>query len=173
MKALTAELPYPGLEGIQESSESICIIAPAYAGRGSEMTATLQYVYQSIIFSGLKMQEISDTLLSIAIAEMEHLELLGKMILKMGAKPIYSERPPVPSRFYTTSYVGYSVQPQKMIADDIRGETEAIEGYTCMAEKLKDEQAAAIISRIILDEKVHLAQLKKIYKELVEGCTQD
>ena len=164
---LSAELPYPALNGIEKDEESVRILAPAYAAKEGELTATLQYIYQSFIFCSLSMAEYAKTLQAIAVAEMHHLDLLGRMILKMGAYPIYSACPPIPFNFYSASAVSYSVSPQKMIMDDIRAETEAIRCYERIAGRLKNEQAAAVISRIILDERLHLDAFKRILGELV------
>jgi len=54
-----------------------------------------------------------------------------------------------------------------MIEDDINGEREAIRDYERMLCKLKNEQAGAVISRIILDEQLHLETLKRMLDELV------
>ena len=49
-----------------------------------------------------------------------------------------------------------------MLEDDIIGERHAIAGYEKMLKSLKNEQVKAIISRIIEDERLHLATLEKI-----------
>ena len=41
MEGLKVDLPYPSVEGIGEDPRSVRIISPAYADRGSEMTAIL------------------------------------------------------------------------------------------------------------------------------------
>ena len=94
MKGLQVDLPYPSTEGLGEDVRSVKIISPAYADRGSEMTAVLQYVFQSVVFGALGMKKYSETLLSIAIAEMEHLEILGTILYEMGALPVFTSRPP-------------------------------------------------------------------------------
>ena len=53
-----------------------------------------------------------------------------------------------------------------MIEDDIMGEKYAIYGYEKMLCRLKDGTLKALIVRIIEDEKLHLAELKRILEEL-------
>jgi rubrerythrin len=53
-----------------------------------------------------------------------------------------------------------------MVEDDIIGEKQAISSYSKMLLQLKNEQVKAIIARILEDEKLHLATLNKILKEL-------
>ena len=56
-----------------------------------------------------------------------------------------------------------------MLMDDIRGETEAIRGYEAMLCRLKNERVAAVIERILLDEKLHLETLKGMLREETQG----
>ena len=71
-------------------------LSPAYAGRDGELTATLQYVYQSILLDGCGKQEEAKKLLHIAVEEMRHLEEIGGILERMqyiqyGAIPNFVE----------------------------------------------------------------------------------
>lgn len=165
MKALRADLPEPALP-TERSDENVKILSPAYAGPKSEMTAVLQYVYQSILFAAGGEKEIADTLLSIGIAEMDHLLLLGSAIEALGAKPIYTARPPRPFAWYSSAAVCYDSNPCRMIEADIAGERGAIADYERMLSCLDDEACIAIVERILADERIHLETLKKIARSL-------
>ena len=166
MFGLSVDSPYPSTEGVGQDRESVRIISPAYADRGSELTAILQYVYQAIVFSGLQMKQYSRLLMGIAVSEMHHLDILGDMLYQMGALPVFTSCPPRLFDFYSTAAVSYSSEPEKMIRDDIRGEQEAIRQYQSMLRRLRNEQIAAVISRIILDEELHLQTLQSIMSEI-------
>lgn len=166
-KKIIAELPYPSVDGLTTDLESVRIISPAYAAPGpAEMTATLTYTFQHFIFKKLGMEDIADTLEGISIAEMTHIDLLGSMIIYMGVTPIYTANPMRYTNFYSANNVNYTTNPQKMIIDDIADEFAAIDLYKCMIAKLKNEQVAAVLARIILDEKTHIEVLKQILKEI-------
>lgn len=169
MQGLSVDQQYPSIDGLEKDRQSVRIISPAYADRGSELTAILQYVYQSVVFSGLQMKQYSRLLAEIGVAEMHHMELLGEMLLQLGAKPVYTSRPPHLFDFYSTGAVNYTVLPEEMIRADIRGETEAIRTYREMVCRLQNEKVAAVISRIILDEELHLSTLHGILDEMT-GC---
>ena len=94
--------------------------------------------------------------------EMEHIQMLGRLISKLGAKPVFSYFPPYPIRFFTARSVSYSTSPKKMIADSIVGEQYAIDGYSRMIAKLSDEKVRAVIARIRMDEIEHLKTLQGI-----------
>lgn len=167
MYGLSVDSPYPATEDLTADRESVRILSPAYADHGSELTAILQYVYHSIVFSGLRQKQYARLLLEIAIAEMHHLDLLGGMLYQMGALPVFTSRPPRLFDFYSTAAVSYSHEPERMIRDDIRGEKEAICQYQSMLRRLHNEKVVAVISRIILDEELHLATLNSILSEII------
>ncbi len=165
-KTCALDIPYPSLEGIRENAAALKIISPAYAGDEGELTAVLQYIYQHILFDNMGCKDYASTLIKVAITEMKHLEILGSLILKLGAAPVYSYLPPYPINYYSARAVSYSKSPQKMILDDIASEQYAIDAYTKILCRVKDEQIAAVIERIRMDEEEHLAAFKCILKEM-------
>ena len=156
------ELPYPSTKYITRDERSAKIISPAYASRDSELTAILLYSYQHIIFENKEMEEEAETLSHISMDEMRHIELLGETLLALGVIPIYTERPPCKMNFYSTQFVPYSIVTQKMLMDDLRGEMTAIQMYKDMLSKLDNDNVAAIIERILLDEKSHYAEFARL-----------
>lgn len=100
--------------------------------------------------------------MSIALAEMKHLHILGDAMEKLGVKPLYVQYPNSKT-YYDTSIVSKATTPQKMLMDDIQGEMNAIAEYDKMLFVLKNEDVAAIIQRINLDEHLHLASLKEMF----------
>ena len=169
MYGLSVDLPYPAVENFESNRENVRILSPAYADRESELTAILQYIYHANVFSGLKMKQYSRLLMEIAVSEMHHLDMLGNMLYQMGALPVFTSCPPRLFDFYSTAAVSYSCEPEKMIRDDIRGEQEAIRQYQSMLRRLRNESVSAVISRIILDEELHLRTLQSIMSEIT-GC---
>ncbi len=166
IEPIKANLPYPSLDDIEPDLEAARIIAPAYASvYTSEVSASFQYVYHHFFFDKLKMDEFAYILENIAIAEMIHIEILGKLLLQLGVDPIFSCNPPQ-RNFYNTSMIAYSKTPQKMLMDDINAEMRAIKDYSHMVSRLKNERVAAVIQRIILDEQLHLEEFKKLLAKL-------
>jgi len=166
MEPIIVKLPYPSVDGITPDKQAAAIISPAYAGLYSELTAILQYTYQDINFDYQKMDEYAMLLEQISLAEMIHFELLGKMLIRLGVVPVMSQVPPYKQNFFNTSTVSYATNPQKMLIDSIAGEMEAIRGYQDMLKKLTNEQVAAVIKRILLDEMLHLEELREALENL-------
>lgn len=161
-------LPYPKFSGIGEDYRSAAIISPAYAGMHGELNAVLQYIFHSFYFEKAGMNEAADVMIGIAISEMKHLDLLGSLLLELGVQPIFTTLPPRRCNFYNTSAIHYSQTPQRMLMDDITGELAAIEEYTQMLDQLTNEAAGALISRIRLDEELHVKVLKEQLEKLTE-----
>lgn len=164
------DLPYPSLDNIKPDGISAKIISPAYSGQESELTAVMQYMYHHFYFEDID-EEIASGLIKISLAEMEHFEILGKLLLKLGVDPVYTWCPPLKWNFYNTSGVSYTKTPQKMLMDDITGELLAIKEYEKMLSCLRSEEVSAVISRIILDEQLHVKILKE-YLEKINKNTQ-
>lgn len=141
-------------------------ISPAYAGREGELTAILQYVYQSILLDGCGKSEEAKKLLHIAVEEMHHLEQIGSLLVTCGVPPIYTSCPPYPVGYYSASNVDYVKPYPQMLAADICAEKEAIAFYSHVLECVKDEQVCAVITKIRADEERHLRILHDLQAAL-------
>ncbi len=160
MKPLICDLPYPSTDNLTTDIRSGQIISFAYASLYGEITATLQYLYHEIYFQDFS-QNDADTLMSIALAEMKHVKILGHAMKKLGVNPRYVQYPNS-KLCYDTSTVSTATTPQKMLMDDIQGEMNAIAEYNKMLFALKNEDVSAIIQRINMDEQLHLETLKQM-----------
>lgn len=161
-KPLIVDAPYPSLDSLCPDPCSARIISAAYATPSGELNAILQYIYHSFNFAHCGNKAVAETLVGIALAEMKHLDLLGEALINLGASPVYTFQPPAQFNFYSTKFVAYSRSLVNMIEDDIMGEKYAIYGYEKMLCRLKNGTLKALIVRIIDDEKLHLAELKRI-----------
>lgn len=163
---LKAEKVYPSLDGITEDYKTLRVISPAYAGGKGELTAVLQYVYQSVLLERLQKTEMSKKILGIAINEMRHLELLGSAITRLGAPPAFTACLPYPVGFYSASSVNYVKTPCGMLEADIKAETDAIAEYRRILTCISNAALAALIERIIEDEELHLSAFRSMKEEL-------
>ncbi len=165
-KPLIADKAYPTTDGISHDCRALRIISPAYASSTGEINAILQYNYHAVMFVGRGLDEYAELLDSIAVAEMIHLKLLGKLILALGAQPVYTALPPAGFNFYSTKFVAYSRSLKNMIEDDIISERHAIMSYAYMLDRLRNDRVSEIISRILEDEKLHLKSLTELLNKI-------
>lgn len=168
MGPMTEDIPFPSMSGIVADRRVADIISPAYAAPGSELVAILQYVYHMQYFEAEGMNDVAHTYHRIFVAEMMHLDILGKMLIKLGVDPVYVCRPPLRQNFFTSSWVSYSKAPKQMLLDDINGEMRAIADYRLMITRLGGNTVGEMISRIVMDEEMHLKALKEIYTKIAQ-----
>ena len=152
LSQVKCDLPYPEVNVAKDLSEARLIL-PNYAGRDSETTAILTYVYQSYMTADLKkiLEEIS-------IVEMTHHEMLGEAIVKLGGYPIIGS-----GCFWNGSFINYTSNPKVYLKNNIDGEKLAIKNYEKTILALNQRDLKLLLERIILDEEVHI----KIFEELL------
>ena len=165
-QAYHVDLPYPKLDQLQPDLCAAEIIAPAYASMSSELGAILQYLYHHFQYTERGMEKYATAMEDIAISEMTHFDLLGTALIRLGVDPVFTARPPRRYDYFNTSRIAYSTYPQKMLLDDIQGERMAIAQYEDMICHLRNEEVAALIQRIVMDERLHVQILSGLLEEL-------
>jgi bacterioferritin len=106
--------------------------------------------------------------MGIAFSEMHHLEILGEVLLQAGIEPIYAEYLPFGCNFYKSDVVSYSKTAGKMLLDDISGELVAIDSYEKAILSIANEEVKAVLTRIKLDEELHVKVLKERLEKYCE-----
>ncbi len=156
----------PLLEEIKEDYRSLRVVSPAYAGGRGELTAILQYVYQSVLLGQTGREREAKVLMKIAADEMRHLELLGSAITRLGAPPVFTNCPPYPVGYYSASCVNYAKNLEAMICVDVQSERTAIAEYGRMLAALDNPPLETLIRMILGDEEEHLKILEDMQKGL-------
>ena len=152
-----ADLPYPEIGTLQPSEYEVRLIMPAYGGRGSETTAALSYMYQYYVLDE-KYKEIATVLEQIAMTEMYHHEILGKLVVGFGGTPYYGAN----RGFWQGGFVNYTRLPKEILSVDVTSEKDAIRLYREIAARTKSDTVKACVERIILDEEVHIGTLNEL-----------
>lgn len=168
VEVVRVNAPYPDLSDIKPNLRSAKIISKAYAGQHGELAAILQYTFHDINASYQNYDEVASLLKGISISEMQHLEMLGEALIRLGVTPIFSNTPPLRNNFFSTKNLSYSTQVVQMLKDDIIGEKNAIKDYQDMLDVLDDQQVAALIQRIKIDEELHVARLEEMLQHVLE-----
>ncbi len=160
MEESLLSLEYPLVEG-DLCRDDVLALMEAYSGKNGECTAILQYAYQNYIFDG-KYETVAKTLEKISVQEMKHHSLLAKAIIKGGGDPIIAGR----FSFFSGAYVSYIKGLKNALKTDIAGEKTAIEIYEKIIEKTHNESLKNLLSRIVMDEEVHI----RILQGLLDEC---
>ena len=81
------KVPYPPVPNLYPNKKYANLIYDSFAGEEGELTAITQYIYEHIDLKDK--EDVSKILLSIAIEEMRHIDILGEILINLGEKPIF------------------------------------------------------------------------------------
>ena len=156
-KRCRCDLPYPPVEVTCPNPAALPILRDLYAGRRSELGAITQYCYQSFLLSGER-EPIAKLLRDIAIVEMHHLEMLGKLILLCGGSPVFAGGR---RRWWSGSFPNYCRNPRGAVQASLRDEMDAVGAYQAAASSIRDPKIQAVLRRIAMDEEHHVKLLQE------------
>lgn len=154
-------IPYPEVKVEKKDIEIAKDLLNSYAGRVSEDSAVHDYIFQMMMQDD---DEIKKILRGIAIVEMHHLEILGKLIYALGLTPLFASVSDNHTKWFSGEYVNYERNWEQTLRDNIFQEEMAIKNYEHIILKTQDESVKHILKRIILDERVHI----EIFMRLLE-----
>lgn len=145
-------IPYPKLMNIRQNQRYAELLYNSFGGEAGELTAATQYVYEHIELK--KYEEFSKILLSIAIEEMHHLDLVGELIRKLGKRPYYINKDGCQWNSNNVKYHFNNVYD--MLMYNIESEKKAIKEYKEAIKCTQNKSIKDLLERIILDEQTHL-----------------
>ena len=123
-----------------------------------EMQVSIQYMWQHVLWSGVKAFAVKDELKSIAIAEMKHAEAIAERLFYLGGTPTTKPSP---------IFVGNTLK--EMIERDRKDEEGAIELYKKIIEKARkegDETTHRLFRQILADEEEHHDTFSSLLEEI-------
>ena len=153
---------YPLITNASPNPYYVEILQGLYSGQSSELSAILQYVYQSSALHSNN-KEVSYILKQIAIVEMHHLELLANAIISFGGLPYYINKD---NQTFCTNNICYCTNLRCVIEQDLKDELSAIEFYTKSANLIQNESLKQLLLTIAEDEKKHSRILSSLLDEL-------
>ena len=154
-------LPYPCVKGKDANRLVAELLYKAYLG---ELYSISEYSYQEILFQN-EYKIAAEIIECIAITEMKHFKMIGKLIFELGYDPKIKFTDGVRKSIKTTRNVYPSVNKEFLkssIYNDMTEEGLAAATYRKIAELTTDKDIKAIINRIILDEEHHAETLQRL-----------
>ena len=155
--------PYPEIVGAVDDLTTVAILKNLASSRAGELSAVLQYVYQSVIADQTN-SEIASILEEIGVVEMIHLDMLMHAITMFGGIPKYEDSQ---NNFYSTANLNYTQKLSDMLENNIHAEQGAIENYRFAISRVKNESLKKLFERIIEDERRHV-EIFKLIRSSVE-----
>ena len=123
-----------------------------------EIQVAVQYMWQHVLWSGVKGMTVKDTLKSIAIEEMKHAESIAERLNYLGGIPTTKPDP---------IFVGKTLK--EMITRDKKDEENAITLYKKIigvARKQGDETTSLLFQKILTDEEDHHDTFETLLEEI-------
>lgn len=162
MMKCSVDMPYPEIKVERKNLSLAKKLLAVYAGKYSEDTNIHNYIYQTFILE--KDKEIKKIFMDIAIVEMHHLEMLGKLIKKLGVLPMFLEVKNNQPVWFSGNYVQYSNHYKDILLHNIQLEKITIQNYEKIIYSTRDVSVQHILKRIILDERLHIEIFTKLYQ---------
>ncbi len=157
--------PYPKLEVERPDVPFAKKLLFAFASDKSEMTATTNYYYRSIVLQ-VKNPTLSQMMESLAKVEQKHFETLANLVFLLGYDPkIRTMKNNVPT-FWNADCLDYKKDVESILNSAIKEEQNAYRTYIFLSRQTKDQKVSRILCRLSLDEKLHIKILKTELEKL-------
>jgi bacterioferritin len=127
-------------------------------GIARELQVSVQYMWQHVLWRGVKGFAVKDELRSIAIKEMKHAEAIAERLAYLGGNPTTKPSP---------IFVGETLK--EMIERDKNDEEAAISLYKvtiALAQKEGDVTTARLFRKILEDEEEHHDTFTSLLEEI-------
>ncbi|MBE5961902.1 MAG: hypothetical protein E7256_11090 [Lachnospiraceae bacterium] len=167
-----AELPYPPTKVCKKNKYYADLLSVDYCGMVSELSAITLYVDNEITLSG-EHCKVAQTILSVAMAEMTHLQILGELIVLLGGELSYSANYNCDKVMWTPEYLDTKKDAREILLEAIHGEKAGIHQYQKHIKEIKDPYIKAVLARIIKDEEYHIFLFKTLLEEFPEEKTSE
>lgn len=122
-----------------------------------ELQVSIQYMWQHVLWSGVKGFAVKDELKKIAITEMKHAEAIAERLVYLGGKPTTTPSP---------IFIGETLKD--MIERDRKDEEEAINLYKkiiSVARNEGDETTDRLFRQILSEEEEHHDTFKSLSED--------
>lgn len=144
------------------------------AGEKSEMTVIYQYLYQNW-FLKEKHPKLSDLLFRIAKVQMNHLNILGELVVLLGGNPkcrvigkCCAAHNHNTLQFWNGSMIKYDCKVKDMLQNNCLIESGACNTYQTLSKLIHDPCVSEVLSCFAMDEQLHA----KLFQQEIENlCT--
>lgn len=154
---------YPEIIIDRKSLRDARILSVNLASEVSEMSAINQYLFEYFqLYNEYK--DIAVTLKRISIVEMHHMDIIGKMLIKLGSRAKFNYFSQRYRRYmpWNSNFLHYGNDIKKLIEYNIKSEQEAIRQYKHHAKIIDNGNISQVLYRIIEDEEIHIQVFKDI-----------
>lgn len=161
--------PYPPIQASGPNIRAAQKIGQALGCAKGELSAITGYEYQGWVLAA-RHPDLAEMMCRIAKVEMHHLDMLGRLIVKLGGDPRYTCAQYGGCSFWNSGMLSYSRDARAILTGNIADEKKAMEFYQQTAREISDPLVSVVLNRIALDEKLHVSILTRCLQELDTDC---
>lgn len=161
----SAPEPYPKLEVERPNVLFAKKLLFAFASDRSEMTATTNYYYRSIVLR-CKNPDLSWMMEKLSRVEQKHLEILANLVFLLGYDPKIRTMKNGTPMYWGAECLDYKKDIKSILTSAIKEEENAYKTYIFLSRQTKDQKVSRILYRLSLDEKLHIKILKSELEKL-------
>ncbi|MBQ3049489.1 MAG: manganese catalase family protein [Oscillospiraceae bacterium] len=158
--------PAPSTETFERNPAYAAVLYNDFAGSLSEFSAVAKYFYQHLILQKTH-PELASDLMAVSVKEMQHLKLLGELIVNLGGDPKFRNLEHSRESYWCGNRVNYSRNLQYLLMENIKDEQKSVAAYRLHICQIKNTSAQAVLEYIISDELEHI----KIFESWLERLT--
>ena len=163
-----AEIPYIGITEKCGCKNSVYRLKELLASPKGEMTAVNKYVYCAAVLKK-ENPEVSGIFEEIAKVEMHHMNMIMQLLISSGEYPVYSCENYCSGRrkevFWSAGFIKYNNNLKNMLISFLNDESGAASEYMSLADSCENEEMAAVLKRIAMDEKIHCKILTDLFEK--------
>lgn len=165
--AVAAPGSYPPIQVIGPNRKYADMILQDIAAAKGEMTTVYQYFYQNWCLEEID-PDLALLLNRIAQVEIKHLDLLGRLVVLLGANPVCLSRPGNRNSAWNGNMINYHHGEKFLLSYNIRLEQSTLNNYIAQARMIKDPYICDLLNRIAQDEELH----RDLFTEYLEFLEQ-
>ena len=165
-KICASQEPYPPVEVDGKNRLYAGLMHMNLCAAHSELTAIMQYLYQGWAMDACH-AEAAHTMHRIATAEMRHMDIFAQLVRLLGGDPVYTVSFRQRRRVWDGSLVSPCKNFHHMMQNNLLAEQETIERYLRQAAMVHDAHIAALLRRIVEDERIHVRIFRSYLDELI------
>lgn len=160
-RGYTDSSPYPPVEVSAPNKQYANLLMDDFAGPKGEFTAMSTYFYHHYTADD-KADNYGVMTMRIAIAEMNHMNILSSLICQLGGNPAFRGGFNSGERYWTSRNVFYSQDLREKLQNALEGEIKAVENYRKHIALIDDPCVKKVLERIILDEELHKSYIMQM-----------
>ncbi|QAT49592.1 bacterioferritin [Caproiciproducens sp. NJN-50] len=153
-RGYTDSSPYPPAKVSAPNKQYANLLMDDFAGPKGEFTAMSTYFYHHYTAAETT-GDYGVMTMRIAIAEMNHMNILSSLIGQLGGEPVFRGGFNSGGKYWTSRNVLYTQDLKQKLQNALEGEIKAIENYQKHITLIDDPLIKKVLERIILDEELH------------------